>query len=79
MNETLLVLIPKVEQPENLREFRPISLCDVIYKIITKIIANRIKGILDEIIGPHQCSFIKGRHITNNIIVASEAIHTMKS
>ena len=61
INQTYLVLIPKVPQPETLRDFRPISLCNVLYKMITKIIANRIKPMLDKVIAPNQSSFVPGR------------------
>ena len=70
INKTLIVLIPKVEHPDSLRLYRPISLCPVIYKTITKIVANRLKGILPDLIGPMQTSFVPGRHITENIIIA---------
>lgn len=61
INETLLVLIPKMENPSNLSQFRPISLCSVLYKTLTKIIANRIKPLLSALISPNQCSFIPER------------------
>jgi hypothetical protein len=78
INETLLVLIPKVDGPSSLKQFRPISLCNVIYKTITKIIANRLQGIMPLLVGPHQCSFIKGRQSTDNIIIAQEVFHSMR-
>ncbi|KAK9232243.1 hypothetical protein WN943_022488 [Citrus x changshan-huyou] len=78
INKTLIVLIPKVEHLDSLRLYRPISLCPVIYKIITKIVANILKGILFELIGPTETSFVPGRHITENIIIAQEVIHTMR-
>ena len=79
VNQTFLVLIPKVPNPEFIRDFRPISLCNVIYKLITKIIVNRIKPVMSTIISPNQCSFVPGRLSSDNIIVAQEVIHTMKT
>ena len=58
--------------------YRPISLYTVAYKTITKIIANRLQDILPDLIGPHQMSFVPGHHITENIIVAQEIIHSMR-
>lgn len=77
LNFTLLVLIPKLENPTLLRTYRPISLCNVTYKTITKIIANRIQTILPQLVGPHQTNFVPGRHITENIVVAQEIVHSM--
>ena len=70
VNTTLLVLIPKVEHLTILKMFRPISLYTVAYKTVTKIIDNRLQAVLPEIIGPRQTSFVPGRHIIDNIIVA---------
>lgn len=70
VNSMLLVLIPKVDHPEFINQFRPIALCNVIYKCITKIIVNRIKPFLDKIISPYQGSFVPGRNIHDNIIIA---------
>lgn len=58
LNETLICLIPKVESPEKIGQFRPISLCNVLINIITKILANRLKLIMKLLVGPNQSSFI---------------------
>lgn len=79
MNDTLITLIPKVKCPETFDNFRPISLCNVGYKIITKVITNRLKGILESTVGAEQCSFVPKRQITDNIAIFQETLHSMRS
>ncbi|GJT44053.1 retrovirus-related pol polyprotein LINE-1 [Tanacetum coccineum] len=78
LNETFLVLIPKVDHPENVSQFRPISLCNVLYKTIIKAIVNRLKKILPNMISPTQGAFVPGRQITDNIVIVQEALHLMR-
>lgn len=77
-NETLITLIPKIDNSENIKQFRPVSLCNVSYKIITKIIVNRIRPLIDQIISPNQSSFISCRSTTDNIIITQEILHTLR-
>lgn len=60
LNDTFLCLIPKFKNTNQLKNFRPIGLCNTIYKVITKIIANRIKPFLEKLIGPNKLDFLKG-------------------
>lgn len=72
------MLIAKVAKPEKITKFRPISLCNVLFKIITKTMVGRLKGVMNKLVGPAQSSFIPGRLSVDNIVVVQEAVHSMK-
>ena len=78
LNHTNICLIPKIYPPSGMSDFRPISLCNVAYKVISKILVNRLKGHLDSLITENQQAFIPRRVITDNIIVAHEVFHSLK-
>ena len=77
INQIFISLIPKVDHLEFVTQFRPISLCNVMYKLVTKTVANKLKRIMPILVAPTQCGFIKGRTSSNNIIIAQEVIHKM--
>lgn len=77
-NSTFLTLIPKEQGADSPGMFRPISLCNVILKIITKVQANRLKPSLSGLISPEQTSFTEGRQILDGIILTHEMIHSLK-
>ena len=79
LNHTIVTLIPKVKNPEKVTKFWPISLCNVLYKIFSKVLANRLKIILPLLISEHKSASLKGRLITDNILVAFETLHYMKN
>lgn len=74
-NETLITLVPKKKEPERVTNYRPISLSNVCYKIVAKVLANRWKQVLDQVIDPSQSAFISGRLITDNILIGFECMH----
>ncbi|KAA3462946.1 non-ltr retroelement reverse transcriptase [Gossypium australe] len=79
INKTHIVLIPKVDRPKNIAQFRPISLCNVIYKIIAKVLVNRMSTVLGHCINEAQGAFIVGRQISDNTLIAYEILHSLKS
>lgn len=79
INATFLALIPKADTVVSMKQFRPIGLCNVAYKTVTKLISNRIRDSLAHLVGPSQCSFIPRRHSRDNVIIAQEIFHSMRS
>ncbi|KAF7841844.1 ribonuclease H [Senna tora] len=74
-NQTNVVLIPKIDNPVNFKDYRPISLCNTTYKIISKTLTNRLQPIMKNLILPFQNAFVKDRSIHDNIILAKEVLH----
>ena len=79
VNYKNIVFSPKVKNSEKMSDFRPISLCNVNFKIISKVLENRLKQVLPQIISPTQSAFVLGCLITDNVLVAYETLHTMHS
>ena len=77
LNRTHIVLIPKIQGSETLGNYGPISLCNTIYKVITKIIVARLRPHLEKIISPLQTAFVPGRKGIDNAIIVQEIIHTL--
>ncbi|KAA3486869.1 reverse transcriptase [Gossypium australe] len=75
LNSTDIVLIPKTQNPANLANFRPISLCIVLYKIVAKTIANRLQEVIGGCIDAAQSAFIPGRLISDNVLLAYKILH----
>lgn len=78
LNKTFITLIPKVPNPERLDQYRSISLCNFVYKIISKVLANRLKRWLPELIATEQSAFVSGRQIQDNILIVQEVLHQLR-
>lgn len=78
LNKTNIVLIPKKKCLVIVGDLRPISLCNVLVKVVTKVIANRLKGVLDQVISENHSAFITGRLISDNVMIAYEVMHMLK-
>lgn len=74
LNATNICLIPKVDNPNSLSDYRPISCCNVLYKTITKIVANRVQIVLDYVVGETEAVFVKNRSIVSNILVCQDLV-----
>lgn len=77
INETHICLIPKIENPITIKDYRPVSLANVAYKIISKILAERLKPWLHNIITENQSAFIPGRLFTDNVLISHELMHSL--
>ena len=78
MNYTHIVLIPKKNDPKQMLDYRPISLGNLVPRVLSKVIANRLKHILPNVISDAQSAFVSDRFITDNTIVAYELSHRMR-
>ena len=78
LNSTFIALIPKEEKSNTPDKFRPIALCNVIFKVISKVIANKLKPLLPLLISPEQSDYVEGRQILDGIILTHEIIHSLK-
>ncbi|KAL0339019.1 UNVERIFIED_CONTAM: hypothetical protein Sangu_1424000 [Sesamum angustifolium] len=74
LNHTIIALVPKSEHSPSVADYRPISCCNVIYKVITKIIADRLSPALMQLVDSSQAAFVGGRNITDNIFLAQEMV-----
>ncbi|XP_074328485.1 uncharacterized protein LOC141666397 [Apium graveolens] len=79
LNNTNVVLIPKKGDAASMKDYRPIALCNVLYKIMAKVLANRLKVVLPALISENQSAFVPDRNITDNVVVAFEVIHHMRN
>ena len=78
LNNIFIFVIPKSDRSGNLEDYRPISLCNFIYKMIAKVITKRIGGILSSLISHEQFGFMARRHIHDVVGIAQEFMHTVK-
>lgn len=77
-NSSLIILIPKTPNPSSVNNLQPISLCNVVYKIISKLLLAKLRPLLHKIIYPYQSAFIPGRWIAENQVVVHELLHSFK-
>ncbi|XP_062232870.1 uncharacterized protein LOC133930222 [Phragmites australis] len=78
VNDTTIVMIPKHCAPEEMKDYRPISLCNVVYKVVSKCLVNRLRPLLQGLISEQQSAFVPGRMITDNALIAFECFHSIQ-
>ena len=76
LNSTFFLLIPKKEGAEDIRDFRPITLVGSVYKLLAKVLANRLKLVMGEVISYSQQAVIQGKQILNAILIANETLNS---
>lgn len=74
-NSTSLILIPKTSNADKTKDFRPISCVNTLYKVISRLLTNRIQEILFHVISPSRSAFIKGRLLSENVLLATGIVH----
>lgn len=78
LNSSFITLIPKIPSPQKIDDYRPISLIGGLYKIVAKVLAERLSRVIDLVIADNQIAFIKGRQIMDGILILNEALDEAK-
>ena len=79
LGHSFITLIPKVKNPKHITQYRPVSLSNVLYRVFSKVLSNRLKPFLPYLVLEHQSAFILDRLISNNVLVAFETLHYIRN